>query len=200
MPERPYHHGNLREALLDRAVVVIEAEGVDGLSLRQLARDLGVSHGAPARHFRDRQALIDALAHRGFTVLNAALSAAAYADEDFQIRFRALGRAYLSFALEHPALLSTMYTLKHHPDAGDLRELGGQGMEFTRELIEQAQAAGEIGPGNASLFAASAFAAVHGAASLGSEGFAPDVPIDVLADTLADLLWAAMSVGHAVGP
>ena len=74
MTERAYHHGNLRSALLERAWDVVDADGADALSLRQLARDTGVSHGASARHFRDKQALLDALAIEGFTRLNASLA------------------------------------------------------------------------------------------------------------------------------
>ena len=54
MAERPYHHGNLRTALLDAAERTMRDRGVQDLSLRELARDVGVSHGAPRRHFADR--------------------------------------------------------------------------------------------------------------------------------------------------
>ena len=71
---RSYHHGNLRAALLERAEAVL-AEGGE-LSLRELARQVGVSHAAPRRHFPDKQALLDALAMDGFERLGAELSAA----------------------------------------------------------------------------------------------------------------------------
>ena len=61
--ERPYHHGNLRQALLAQAERTVRERGVQELSLRELAREVGVSHAAPRRHFPDRQALLDALAH-----------------------------------------------------------------------------------------------------------------------------------------
>ena len=60
MTARPYHHGNLRQALLDAAERTVRERGVEALSLRELAREVGVSHGAPRRHFPDRQALLDA--------------------------------------------------------------------------------------------------------------------------------------------
>src|ERR1700750_3386892 len=66
MTERPYHHGNLRRALLDAAERTLRDRGVEALSLRELAREVGVSHGAPRRHFSDRQALLDALPEAGF--------------------------------------------------------------------------------------------------------------------------------------
>ncbi len=64
--ERPYHHGNLRTALLAQAEKTVRERGVQDLSLRELAREVGVSHGAPRRHFPDRQALLNALAESGF--------------------------------------------------------------------------------------------------------------------------------------
>ncbi len=69
MSERPFHHGNLRTVLLDRAEMALRTKGVEELSLRELAREVGVSHGAPRSHFIDRKALLDALAERGFFAL-----------------------------------------------------------------------------------------------------------------------------------
>ncbi|WAP58220.1 helix-turn-helix domain-containing protein [Streptomyces sp. S465] len=62
MSVRPFHHGNLRAVLLDQAELVLRERGIDALSLRELAREAGVSHGAPRSHFIDRNALLDALA------------------------------------------------------------------------------------------------------------------------------------------
>src|SRR2546423_10657820 len=73
---RRYHHGSLRAALLERAEQVVTERGVHALSLRELAREVGVSHGAPRRHFAGRQALLDALALEGFERLGRALRAA----------------------------------------------------------------------------------------------------------------------------
>ena len=70
---RPYHHGNLREALLDAADAMIESAGVHAISLRELGRAVGVSHTSTQRHFADRRDLLDALAQRGFDRLGAAL-------------------------------------------------------------------------------------------------------------------------------
>lgn len=77
MPEsRPYHHGDLRAALLAAAESTLREKGVGALSLRELAREVGVSHAAPGRHFKDKQALLNALALTGYERLGRALSAA----------------------------------------------------------------------------------------------------------------------------
>src|SRR3954451_23122276 len=111
---RPYHHGNLRAELLERAVEVVSERGVDALSLRELARDVGVSHAAPRRHFADRQALLDAVAQSGFDRLGAELRAAADgAGEDFTARLQATALAYVRFATEDAALLELMFAGKH---------------------------------------------------------------------------------------
>ena len=73
---RPYHHGNLRQALLRAAEAALEARGIQQLSLRELSRELGVSHASPQRHFPSKQDLIDALAITGFERLSAAVARA----------------------------------------------------------------------------------------------------------------------------
>src|SRR5215813_14824209 len=73
MRRKPYHHGNLREALLESAIVLIAEVGPAGFKLRELARRAGVSHNAPYRHFRDRDALMAAVAKQGFRELTRAM-------------------------------------------------------------------------------------------------------------------------------
>ncbi|MEU4746905.1 helix-turn-helix domain-containing protein, partial [Actinosynnema sp. NPDC023658] len=92
--ERPYHHGNLRTALLDAAERGLRERGADTLALRDLAREIGVSHAAPRRHFPSRQALLDALAVAGFERLDAELRAALTSADDFPARVRATMTAY----------------------------------------------------------------------------------------------------------
>jgi AcrR family transcriptional regulator len=112
MNERPFHHGNLRSVLLDEAENTLRNRGVDALSLRELARDAGVSHGAPRSHFIDRKALLDALAERGFLSLSAAMRAGAESENDYAESLRASGRAYLDFAASNAALLDLMFAAK----------------------------------------------------------------------------------------
>lgn len=113
MSDRPFHHGNLRAALLDEAVLVLRESGVDGLSLRDLARRTGVSHGAPRSHFVDRQALLDALATSGFDRLTAAVRRAlAGSGSDLAERFHAVAHAYVEFAIDDAALMELMFQAK----------------------------------------------------------------------------------------
>lgn len=114
MSDRPFHHGNLRAVLLDRAETVLRERGIDALSLRELAREAGVSHGAPRSHFIDRNALLDALAERGFIRLADEIrEAVSHAPAGDHARaLRAAGSAYLRFAVREPALLDLMFATK----------------------------------------------------------------------------------------
>lgn len=122
MDERPFHHGNLRAVLLDHAVVVLRESGVDGLSLRDLARRAGVSHGAPRTHFLDRQALLDALAEWGFRRLSDEVQHAIGGADDVAGRFGRVARAYVGFAVEDAALMELMFQAKTGGRAGGVRD------------------------------------------------------------------------------
>jgi AcrR family transcriptional regulator len=113
---RPYHHGDLRAALLDAALQAVEAGGHATLSLRDLAQGLGVSHAAPYRHFPNRQALLAAVAATGFARLAeawlAAWQGAGTTGTDPvapAARLKVAARAYIGFATERPALFRLMF-------------------------------------------------------------------------------------------
>jgi AcrR family transcriptional regulator len=106
-----YHHGELRAALLRAAAKILEKEGRDAISLRELARRAGVSHGAPYRHFADRDALLAALAEEGFSLLVEQLEGKAWREQ---------AMAYLRFALADPERFRLMFT---RPVPGALRRL-----------------------------------------------------------------------------
>jgi len=108
--ERGYHHGNLREALLQAALDLIGQKGAAGFTFADAARMAGVSPAAPYRHFRDRDELLSSIAQRGFEQFEAALSEA-WDDgrPDTITAFERVGRAYLNFAREQPALYSAMF-------------------------------------------------------------------------------------------
>ena len=108
--ERGYHHGNLREALLQAALDLIGQKGAAGFTFADAARMAGVSPAAPYRHFRDRDALLSSIAQRGFEQFEAALTEA-WDDgrPDTISAFERVGKAYLDFAREQPAFYSTMF-------------------------------------------------------------------------------------------
>src|SRR6476619_8112217 len=102
---KPYHHGDLRSAVLAAAEKILETEGVDALTLRAVARAVGVSHTAPKNHFGDLQGLLSELAAVGYRRYGDALvSAMEAAGADPRMRMRAMGRAYVAFARAHPGL------------------------------------------------------------------------------------------------
>ncbi|GGU13915.1 TetR/AcrR family transcriptional regulator [Streptomyces lateritius] len=110
---RTYHHGDLRQAVLTAALDVIATEGPSALSLRDLARRAGVSHAAPAHHFKDRAGLLTAVATEGFDLLAVALGEAA--------DLKDAGVRYVRFAADHPAHFQVMFQPDlHRPDDPDL--------------------------------------------------------------------------------
>lgn len=139
-----YHHGNLKQALLDRAAEVIADQGIEALSLRALARDVGVSHAAPARHFRDKKALLSALATEGYMRFSAYVTdAAEKAGSDPVARYNAMGRSVIRFALTHPAYFATF----NHPDVtqeadAELLKSHKEYMEIVLLAAAEARAAG----------------------------------------------------------
>lgn len=119
---RPYHHGALREALLDEGQLLLAEQGPEALSLRELARRAGVSHSAPERHFANRQALLEALAVRGHVVLQATLRRA-LEGTGHENRFRAAATAYVDFATQNGRLLELMFTVRSEAIASAMADL-----------------------------------------------------------------------------
>jgi AcrR family transcriptional regulator len=113
---RPYHHGDLRRALVDAARRILEAEGPTALSLRAVAREAGVSPAAPYHHFKDKAELLDAVADEGWQMLDAAM-AAAKAGAEPRDKLTALGIAYVCFARDNPALYRVMYDAARDKEA-----------------------------------------------------------------------------------
>jgi AcrR family transcriptional regulator len=108
-PRESYHHGNLREAMVQAALHLITERGPGGFTFADVARAVGVSGAAPYRHFRDRNALIAEVAVQGFTRFAAELSAATERERIPMRALESLGRAYLSFARREPAAYAAMF-------------------------------------------------------------------------------------------
>lgn len=107
---RGYHHGNLREALIDAALQLISEKGPAGFTFADAARSAGVSPAAPYRHFRDRDALMADIARRGFESLAEDLAAAAQAGDPQPVAtVERIGQAYIDFARREPSLFSAMF-------------------------------------------------------------------------------------------
>lgn len=187
---RPYHHGNLREALLAAGGRALETTGAADLSLRELAREVGVSHAAPRRHFADRQALLDALALNGFEQLGAALDGAlAGAGEDFAARLLALARAYVGFATTRPALIELMFASKHQAGSPpELAEAADRAFASALAVIADGQAAGAVVPGDPERLAKIAFALLQGLVALVNNDLLDGVSPDALLDEAAQRL------------
>lgn len=118
---RSYHHGNLRDSLIDAALQVVERDGHQAVSLRELAQVLEVSRGAPYRHFVDREALLKAVATQGFDQLLQAQTAITHTHPEQEERVRESARAFLAFTEEHPRLFMLMFdsTLLNQAPEGD---------------------------------------------------------------------------------
>lgn len=107
---KPYHHGDLRNALLAEAERLLESEGIQALTLRAVARGAGVSHTAPANHFDDLTGLLSELAADGHLRMDTEITTAAKkAGTDLVKRAAAMGEAYVAFAKKHPGLFTLMY-------------------------------------------------------------------------------------------
>lgn len=133
---RAYHHGDLRAALIEEGLRLLEAVEPAGLSLREIARNVGVSATAVYRHFPDKDALLAALAEHGLELL-AQRQRAVLARSRGNSGFAALGRAYVRFALAHPGLYRLMFT---HHDRGD--PAGSDGPNDLRAKSSAGSAAG----------------------------------------------------------
>jgi AcrR family transcriptional regulator len=187
---RPYHHGNLRSALLEQAELTVGEHGAQALSLRELARDIGVSHAAPRRHFPDRQALLDALAEEGFERLGGELrQAVADAGTSFSARLHALSQAYIAFATRHAALLELMFAGKQRHGADRVRETADRAFATSLEVIAEAQVAGELPAGDPGRIAIVAFATLQGLAAMANGGMIDAAPVsEVVTDAIDQLL------------
>lgn len=164
-----YHHGDLRQAVLDAAVQTIEENGVGSINLRDLARTVGVSHAAPAHHFGDKAGLMTAIAAEGFDLLAEGMEASA-GRSDALIES---GVAYVRFAVGHPAHFAVMFRPElYRPDDPSVLAAEGRSRAALRGAV------GSIGPEHRGLdplgTTVAAWSFVHGFATLWLQGVLPD--------------------------
>lgn len=111
-----YHHGDLRSALIEEGLAQLDVKAPDAVSLREIARNVGVSATAVYRHFPDKAALLDALCGVGGERLADAFQEAMSEATDQRAAFRAMGRAYVKFALRNPSIFRLMMTQARKSD------------------------------------------------------------------------------------
>jgi AcrR family transcriptional regulator len=107
--KQAYHHKDLRNALIDEALAILAESGSGAITLRELARRLGVTHTAPYAHFSDKRTLLEAVADEGFDRLSSVLTQARASERDANRRFIAMGVAYVQFARDNPNLYRLMF-------------------------------------------------------------------------------------------
>ncbi len=188
----PYHHGDLRNALLGAALDLLEADGLEKLSLRRVAARVGVSHAAPAHHFPTLRALLNALAIIGFQRFDAAMRAArSAAPPDPPAQMRAAERGYLAYAEANPALFRLMFTTTLLDwDDPALVAAGDAGYAQLVEICAPAAAhLGLADPAGRAALEALVWSVAHGRAHLAIEGKLPPMADAPAAVDLTGLLF-----------
>jgi AcrR family transcriptional regulator len=195
----PYHHGDLKNALIRHSVSIMESEGVEGLTLRKAARNAGVSHTAPAHHFGDLGGLLAAIAEEGFRLMISETESAVEASSDHPLeKLKAVGLAYIRFALQHPAFFRVMY----HPMLAaksaypGLREVSLKALGLMTDLIRECQEKDLVAPGDARELGLFAWSTVHGLATLHINGQieSKDLGADIMghAEKVMALIYAGL--------
>jgi AcrR family transcriptional regulator len=169
MEKGKYHHGDLKNALIQAGSEILAKEGVGSLSLRKVAGRAGVSHSAPYAHFTDKQALIAAISTEGFRLLYERLQATSDANRADPARMLSeVAYAYLSFALDAPASFKVMFSgvLEQEKAYPEFVAMSKKNFLLLVELVELCQAAGLLKAGDPGQLAVSVWSLVHGFTAL----------------------------------
>lgn len=191
--KKPYHHGELRQALVDAARALVHERGASGFSLSDACRRAGVSTAAPYRHFADKHEILSEVAAQGFIDLTQRTRAEAERHPlGSTNRIVALGRVYFSFATSEPALFRMMLGQEAGLQKHD--RLAASGQECFGYVVQEVVSfcnANHI-EGDAQMIALQLWTIVHGAASLSIDGgyakVAPDMNVEELITQAADRL------------
>ena len=197
-----YHHGDLRAELMKQALKILDKKGVEGLTLREVARAAKVSHTAPYRHFKDKEDILAAIAEVGFTDLAARGQRALQAADPLE-GYLQYGREYIAFAAEHPQYFRIMFSGKfeNYPNCPGLKESGDAAFGALVAAIARCQQAGVFRAGPAEQLALSAWSFVHGIANLYIDGrFHREGQSDPSVDELWNLMGKDLVRGLAIQP
>jgi AcrR family transcriptional regulator len=166
-PSGAYHHGKLRPALVEQGLALLENSPQGELSLRELARQVGVSANATYRHFANKEALLAALAAEGFRRMQAAQVHATLGAPDLKTGFRQAGRAYVRFAQDHPALFRLMFggLLANHPSE-ELEQAGQSAFATLQTAVAQLLGIDDVCDHRVTVSAMTAWSVVHGLSHL----------------------------------
>jgi AcrR family transcriptional regulator len=173
MTATPYHHGDLKNALIKAGTDILASEGLGGLSLRKVAKQAGVSHAAPYSHFKDKQALIAAISTEGFKQLHSQIESV---KETYQADPETLlietAWAYVQFARNAPDRFKLMFSsaLEKEKEYPDFVEISQKNFHQVVKIVEICQGAEILKSGDSDLIALSLWGTVHGFISLLLEG------------------------------
>ena len=172
MTQDTYHHGNLRNALLEAVGEIISEKGIGSVSLREAARRAGVSHSAPAHHFGDKTGMLTAFACRGFEEFGRRMQSAAdgAAADGVDAQFRAIGVEYISFAVERQPYFEVMFRSEMHDNKDpELQQVSHESFGVLMGVVE-AMEPEELNGADPMHVAMAAWATVHGLATLWLDG------------------------------
>lgn len=190
MTKNTYHHGDLPSALMQAALKRIAQEGVDKLSLRAVARDIGVSQTAPYRHFKDKNQLLSALAQQGFLLLTELSQAASHSD-DVSRGICDIGIAYVRFAQHHPEHYKLMFgpSIPDRREDTDLMAASNQAFQVLLDKCVLGIEQGIFIDEEPCVLAHASWSRVHGMASLLIDGFYDDESLTDFDEFLQQLVW-----------
>jgi AcrR family transcriptional regulator len=205
--DTPYHHGALHEALLKAAEKVLERDGLQGLTLRAVAREAGVSHAAPTHHFGDLTGLVSELAAIGFRQFNAAMAAADSTGTSALLKAMARAKAYVAYARAHPGMYGLMFRTERldmtRPSLHEAANAAFAGLAGAIGASRREHIAAEALSLDQAAAIARAWSLVHGFTMLLLDGRLTDMlrrlPEGTDAETLLDAMLRS-TVGRPAGP
>jgi AcrR family transcriptional regulator len=195
-----YHHGDLEKALIQVGSELLSEEGIEGLSLREVARRAGVSHSAVYRHYADKEALLAAIASRGFIDLAEELATKTRPFSGApRTKLYAGSRVYVQFARQHPHLLRVMFGSLPHAQYPDLQQAARKTFDLLVDMIAEGQEQGSLSQGETLKIALTYWSLLHGLSNILTAekipyGLAHGITEEDLVRQVVDLLFTGIGV------